>query len=61
MLESWDAAVRLSLSATLQPLYSPRTLEPPFMPGRQDAWKLGCCCLLLAVSNPPTLVSPSDP
>jgi len=28
LLGSWKAAVRLQLSATLEPLYHPQTLEP---------------------------------
>ena len=36
-------------------VYYPQTLSC------WDAWKLGCCYLLVAVSHPPTLVSPSNP
>ena len=35
--------------------------EDRSMLGRQDAWKLGCCCPLIAFGYPPTLVSPSTP
>ena len=31
------------------------------MLGSEDAWRLGCCYQLLAVSYPPTLISPSNP